>query len=83
MTTLKPWLLYIILTWQTTPITPLEQKTFWVGFESVDECRSVAKQIDDQITVAQSMFTLKEIGCYPCASFYSEGCPVIKKKPNR
>ena len=77
-TNMKPWIFYVILTWQIGPLVPVEQKTLVLQFDSLKECLSVADQVDIQIRQMRSIFQLKQISCLSCESLYGkEQC----KKP--
>jgi hypothetical protein len=69
---MKPWIFYVILTWQLGPLAPVEQKTLLLEFESLRECLSVADQVDLQIKQMQSIFHLKQVSCLSCESLYGK-----------
>jgi hypothetical protein len=69
---MKPWIFYVILTWQIGPLAPVEQKTLVLQFDSLKECLSIADQVDIQIKQMQSVFQLKQISCLSCESLYGK-----------
>jgi hypothetical protein len=69
---MKPWIFYVILAWQIGPLSPEEQKTLVLQFDSLPECLSVADQVDNQIRQMQSIFRLKQLSCLSCESLYGK-----------
>lgn len=69
---MKPWIFYVIVTWQIAPLAPVEQKTFVLQFDSLKECLSIADQVDNQIKQMQSIFQLKQVSCHSCESLYGK-----------
>lgn len=79
---LKPWILHIILAWQVTIVSPEEQKTLMLQFDSEAECVSVAGQVDSQVKQYKSIFRIKSINCYACTDLFDKGrCPAVKAAP--
>lgn len=72
---MKPWILYVVLAWQVTPISPEEHKTILLQFDSGRECISIAKQVSSQVKAAGSVFYLKKIECIRCKDLYGDKSP--------
>ena len=75
MSTLKAWVLYVILTWSPGPLLPDNQKTILLQFKSHDECSSIANQVSDHVKAMPLPFTIKALECYPCREVFKERCP--------
>jgi hypothetical protein len=69
---MKPWIFYVILSWQVGPLVPAEQKTVVLEFDSLNECLSIADQVDGQIKQMRSIFELKQVSCLPCETLYGK-----------
>ena len=84
---MKAFIMHVVLAWQVTLITPEEQRTILLQFDSEQECVSIAKQVSDQVKEARSLFYLKSIACYTCRELLgakSKRCPppsALVKKP--
>jgi hypothetical protein len=77
---MKPWIFYVILAWQIGPLAPVEQKTLILQFNSLEECLSIADQVESQIKQMRSIFHLKQISCLSCESLYGKGRCKTKAK---
>lgn len=79
---LKPWILHTVLAWQVTLVTPEEQKTIILQFDSRSECMSITRQVEAQVKAAKSVFYLKSISCVPCHELLEDKsrCPPPAKK---
>lgn len=75
MSPLNPWILYVILAWNSNPLLPENQHTVLLQFKARDECVSIADQVKASVNSQAVPFRLKAIACYPCSELYKEGCP--------
>jgi hypothetical protein len=76
----KAWILYIVVVWSTGPLDPGGQKTVVLEFDHLQECLSIADQMDRQVKEARSIFGLKQVSCLPCETLYGkERCPAPSK----
>jgi hypothetical protein len=84
MSSVKAWILYVIVAWSTGPLDPGGQKTLLLEFEQLKECLSIADQVERQVKEARTIFEVKQISCLACESLYGkEKCPAPSKSTTR
>lgn len=66
---MKPWIFYVIIVWQVTPLSPVEQKTLILEFTTQAECVSIAEQVVKQVKKG-APFSIKRLECFRCTDIY-------------